>query len=169
MNYLVEILFVHFATLRLKCFECKIVDTSNGQEKTEEGTGCYECLLKGKFGFFHVTELGYIDSEGLTPYFDEDVETRIFVANQEGEVTEKESERTTHDAQTVSNESIAELRKTPSFSSWQEIDWGVHCNDFMTYKGHWQPIDFVENSPTKNGKKLFLEIVDFDYYELWQR
>jgi len=44
--------------------------------------------------------------------------------------------------------------------TWQQELWLTHCNDFMIYKGTWEPKDFIANRKSGNGKALFLEMTD---------
>lgn len=37
----------------------------------------------------------------------------------------------------------------------------------MVYKGTWQPLEFYKNSPTGDGRDLFMEMTDKDLSHLW--
>lgn len=62
---------------------------------------------------------------------------------------------------------MIELRRTPQIVTLQQELWLTHCNDFMTYKGTWEPSDFNKNSNSGNGKELFLEMTDSELNHLW--
>src|ERR1035437_3266811 len=51
-----------------KCFElgCAIACSD---EASEAGYGCMECLAKGKFEFWHDTDIGMLDEKGLTKVY----------------------------------------------------------------------------------------------------
>ena len=51
---------------------------------------------------------------------------------------------------------LIELRQTHQFITWQQELWLTHCNDFMNYKGIWEPLDFYKNSKTGDGRDLIL-------------
>lgn len=67
----------------------------------------------------------------------------------------------------MSEEAIAELRRTPGFSTWQEVVWPVHCDDFMAYLGIWGPEEFTGAAPEGEGRQLFLEMVDSAFHPDW--
>lgn len=49
------------------CFSLEYAITNRfNQEEKEDKVGCYSCLKDGKFGFWHDTEFGMLDEEGLT-------------------------------------------------------------------------------------------------------
>ena len=60
-----------------------------------------------------------------------------------------------------------EMRSTPQIVSCQQELWLTHCDDFMIYKSTWQPADFYRNSPTGDGRKLFMEMTNKDMNHLW--
>jgi uncharacterized protein CbrC (UPF0167 family) len=62
---------------------------------------------------------------------------------------------------------MEEIRRTPQIVTWQEERWLAHCNDFMAYVGTWEPSDFVANSPSGDGRALFLDMTDEDEAHLW--
>ena len=153
-----------FCGIKARVFKCQI-GAVTGEKSVR---GCFECLKKGEFGFFHETEFGYIDESGLHPFFDDGEKLRVFIANSNGEIVEDGIPNPAiSKAASISEESIAELRKTPSFSTWQDTDWKVHCSDFMAYIGYWQPLDFIKHAGDGAGRKLFFEIAEREFYELW--
>jgi uncharacterized protein CbrC (UPF0167 family) len=117
-----------------------------GYYEADHGTICADCLSKGKSIYSHVTEIGYLDKDGLKD-FDANP---ILVENIEIPAT-----------------SISELLKTPRLPAYQEEKWLVHCNDFMVFIGHWEYIDFYKNSPNGNGKTLFQEMTGQEHMHLW--
>jgi uncharacterized protein CbrC (UPF0167 family) len=127
-----------------KCFElgCAIACSD---EASEAGYGCMECLAKGKFEFWHDTDIGMLDEKGLT---------KVYKHNQprpEG----------------FPDAALVALRRTPQIATWQQEFWLSHCNDFMIYQGTWQPKDFYKNSSNGDGRALFLQMTDDDYAHLW--
>jgi len=51
--------------------------------------------------------------------------------------------------------------------TWQQELWLVHCNDFMTYLGTWEPADFYANAEAGDGRSLFFEMTEPEYQHLW--
>ena len=103
--------------------------------------GCMECLRQGRFTVWHYTDVGEIEN---------------------GEFT-SESKR----GLTIAKESILELSRTPSFSTFQQAIWLSHCNDFMAYLGEWEREDFNKNAPEGEGQKLFGEVEQAEPGEEW--
>jgi uncharacterized protein CbrC (UPF0167 family) len=62
---------------------------------------------------------------------------------------------------------LKEMLRTPRIVTWNQELWLTHCNDFMIYKGTWEPKDFYSNSQNGNGRKLFLEMTNEDLLHLW--
>lgn len=62
---------------------------------------------------------------------------------------------------------LSTLRRTPQIATYQQEVWLTHCNDFMVYKGTWEPMEFYKNSPTGDGRDLFMEMTDADLNHLW--
>jgi uncharacterized protein CbrC (UPF0167 family) len=114
-------------------------------EAKESGVGCFECLRRGRFGFWHDTDIGLLDENGLT---------HVYNHNQPPPPDFPAS-------------ALVELRRTPQIVTWQQELWLTHCNDFMAYMGTWEPKDFYENAPAGDGRALFLEMTDEDYRHLW--
>ena len=113
-------------------------------EEKEGKLGCYDCLRNGEFEFWHDTEFGFLDEKGFT---------RIYTHNIE------------HPPQLESI--LTELKRTPPIVTYQPDVWLTHCNDFMVYTGTWDPLDFYKNSPTGDGRDLFIETTDSDISHLW--
>lgn len=107
---------------------------------------CLDCLLITDIKFSHDSEHGPVISENLPPDFLEEI----------GDIKKH-----------INENYIKELLRTPEFSNIQGCRWMIHCNDFMIFRGIWEPIDFTENSTDRNGKKLFIEMTDKDYIHLW--
>jgi uncharacterized protein CbrC (UPF0167 family) len=98
--------------------------------------GCAECLLHGQFEFWHDTDIGMLDEQGLEKVYK-------------------------HNAEPPSDfpeRALADLRRTPRIVTWQQELWLSHCNDFMVYMGTWQPADFVQKAATGDGRTLFLKM-----------
>ena len=151
---------------------CLPLDGVDILELSEEGRkdkiGCYNCLRRDRFGFSHDTEVGLIVADGLISDDEQDdAPTRVFVVATGGETVAGAAPLVHPLAPYVSEEAIAELRRTPSFSTWQEVAWPVHCDDFMAYLGIWGPEDFAEAAPEGAGRPLFLEMVDSFFHKRW--
>ena len=128
------------------CFMLDFSITDKFTTKEKEGKiGCYDCLRNGEFGFWHDTEFGFLDENGLR----------------------KVRGRNYDNTLEISANSLSELRRTPQIVTYQQEMWLTHCNDFMVYVGTWTPKDFNLNSPTGNGKDLFLELTDKELSHLW--
>jgi len=128
------------------CFELEFAETDRFPEKERDGKlGCVNCLKNGEFEFCHHTEFGYINKEGKfdTP------------------------QNRPEGVKALEHAKLEEFRRTPGFSTWQTEQWLIHCNDFMTYKGTWEPEDFKKNSKDGDGKQLFLDMTDKDWDHLW--
>jgi uncharacterized protein CbrC (UPF0167 family) len=62
---------------------------------------------------------------------------------------------------------LAALLRTPQFTTWQEEQWLIHCNDVMVYLGEWKPQDFRKNAKDGDGRRLFLDMTDKELAHLW--
>jgi uncharacterized protein CbrC (UPF0167 family) len=128
------------------CFDLEYCTTDKFAGDTKRGkTGCYECLRKGAFEFWHDTEYGMLNEKGLY---------KIYSHNMDNPPKLPEI-------------SLLELRRTPPIVTYQQEIWLTHCNDFMVYKGTWQPLDFYTNSSTGDGRDLFMEMTGKDMTHLW--
>jgi len=128
------------------CFEIDYAITDKFSEDEKEGKiGCIDCLRKGEFEFWHDTEFGMLDENGLKKVYNHNIDN----------------------PPPLKNDKLIELRRTPQIVTWQQELWLTHCNDFMTYKGTWEPSDFNKNSKSGNGKELFLEMTDKEINHLW--
>jgi uncharacterized protein CbrC (UPF0167 family) len=128
------------------CFNLSFAISTTFQDEEKDGKiGCYDCLLKGDFEFWHDTEFGFLDENGLTKVYSHNMDNPPLVDRMK----------------------LSELRKTPQIITYQQEVWLTHCNDFMVYKGIWEPMDFYKNSETGNGRDLFIEMTDSDLNHLW--
>ncbi len=128
------------------CFDLSYAITAKFDEKEKEGKiGCRNCLSEGRFEFWHDTEWGLLDEDGLK---------KVYLHNQQNPPA-------------VGVEILTELRRTPRIATCQNEIWLTHCADFMIYKGTWEPSDFYANSKEGDGKKLFLEMTDTEGNHLW--
>src|SRR5688572_28314468 len=110
------------------CFSLDYTITDIFAEDVKEGKiGCIKCLREGKFEFWHDTEFGMLDEKGLTKVYNHNMDN----------------------PPEIEDEKKNELKRTPQIITWQQELWLTHCNDFMIYKGTWEPGDFYRNS--KNG------------------
>lgn len=128
------------------CFELDYTITDIFDDNEKEGKqGCYSCLKAGLFEFWHDTEYGVLDENGLSKVYKHNIEN----------------------PPKIDIEKLVELRRTPQIITWQQELWLTHCNDFMIYKGTWKPIDFYKNSMDGDGRKLFFQMTDEDLNHLW--
>jgi len=128
------------------CFELEYTNTNEFSDFEKEGkVGCINCLRKGLFEFWHDTEFGTLDENGLH---------RVYKHNNENPPL-------------IDKNRLTELRRTPQFITWQQELWLTHCEDFMIYMGTWTPDDFYANSEDSDGRKLFMEMTDVEYNNLW--
>ena len=67
----------------------------------------------------------------------------------------------------LDDKTLTELRRTPQVVTYQQEIWLTHCNDFMIYKGTWEPLDFYKNSSNGDGRDLFMEMTDKETNHLW--
>lgn len=114
-------------------------------EGKESELGCFSCLKSGRFEFWHDTEIGLLNENGLTHFYNH---------HQPPSPDFPES-------------ALAELRRTPQIVTWQQELWLIHCNNFMAYMGTWEPRDFYANAQEGDGQALFSEMTDKDYRHLW--
>jgi uncharacterized protein CbrC (UPF0167 family) len=128
------------------CFDLEFSITNKFLHEEKEGKiGCYECLRKGEFEFWHDTEFGLLDENGLT---------KVYNHNSDNPPNIKE-------------DTLKELRRTPQIITYQQEVWLTHCNDFMVYNGTWEPLDFYKNSPNGEGRDLFMQMTDKEMGHLW--
>ncbi len=153
-----------------RCFSLQRRGVSHelSQEERQGKIGCTNCLKRDRFGFNHVMRAGFVDEHGLMK-FDEvgPKEHRVSVVAESGRTTIDGAPFVQPPQEQVSDEAVAELRRTPNFLSWQDIDWKVHHDDFMVYLGIWGPEDFEQIAGSGSGRDLFLEMVDAD--GLWPK
>ena len=118
-----------------RCFSLDGVISRELTEEERKGkVGCLDCLKLDRFGFDHTTEVGYITNDGLETYGEPSKKPgQVFVVANDGEATTASMPYLYPPQPHVSEEAVAELRRTPSFSTWQEVAWPVHHNDFMAY------------------------------------
>jgi uncharacterized protein CbrC (UPF0167 family) len=129
-----------------RCFRLEYaLCPSLATEAKEPALGCFECLREGRFEFWHDTEIGVLDENGLT---------HVYKHNQPPPADFPAT-------------ALAELRRTPEIVTWQQELWLTHCNDFMAYIGTWEPKDFCINAPGGDGRALFCDMTDKDYRHLW--
>ncbi len=142
-----------------KCSYCGVTaaDVFRSGERTP--VGCYSCLRAGRFGFFQLTDAGYVDASGLRVEFEEADRRIEFLRGANGAITARTilgREALT----TVTPEAAYELWRTPDFPTWNEVRWPVHCREFMTYLGEWKPAKF-------ESRNQFLAMTDKRHHILW--
>ena len=127
-----------------QCFDLQVAICSEADDRNRQ-YGCVECLRDGRFQFWHDTDIGLLDPDGLT---------KVYNHNQPPPPG-------------FPDEALIALRRTPRIATIQQELWLTHCNDFMVYQGTWEPADFAKNSIDRDGKKLFLQMTDH-YPNLWE-
>jgi uncharacterized protein CbrC (UPF0167 family) len=127
-----------------RCFELDYTICPELGDEKEGKLGCSDCLNAGRFEFWHDTDIGLLDENGLT---------KVYNHNQPAPPE-------------FSKAALVALRRTPQFVTWQQELWLTHCNDFMVYQGTWEPQDFYRNAQDGDGKALFLKMTDH-YPNLW--
>ncbi len=128
------------------CFSLEFasVPELGGTVKKVDKVGCIDCLKAGRFEFWHDTEIGSLDETGFNIQYNHQYPSP------------KEFDQ----------EKLIELRRTPQIVTWQQEIWLTHCDDFMLYQGTWNPVDFYENAPDGDGRKLFMSMTD-NYNNIW--
>jgi hypothetical protein len=125
-----------------RCFRLEFaLCPSLAPEAKESGVGCIECLRRGPFEFWHDTDIGLLDENGLT---------HVYNHNQPPPPGFPAA-------------ALVELWRTPQIVTWQQELWLTHCNDFMAYIGTWEPKELYANAPAGDGRALFQEMTDKDY------
>ncbi len=131
--------------------------------------GCVDCLRSGRFGFFHVTDAGYLTDDGLTWFGDPPRgPARVFISSAAGLAEEVQVPRPLV-VPTPTPAAVEELRRTPNFPTCNEVPWPVHCGDFMIYLGPWQPAD-VAAAADRAGlapDAFYAAMVEPDFRDLW--
>ena len=107
--------------------------------------GCLSCLAAGRYTFFHITEAGYLFEDGLHNPTDTEL---LIPPHLHG----------------IDPGRLELLRRTPRFPTWNEVEWPVHCHDFMVFLGEWSPPDF---SRFGNGHSLFLQMTPIENHVVW--
>jgi uncharacterized protein CbrC (UPF0167 family) len=128
------------------CFSLDYTITDIFPDDVKDGKiGCLKCLREGKFEFWHDTEFGMLDEKGFTKVYNHNMDN----------------------PPDIEDEKKTELKRTPQIVTWQQELWLTHCNDFMIYRGTWEPADFYRNSKNGDGRELFLEMTNHDLNHLW--
>lgn len=117
-------------------------------------TVCIDCLTEQKYGFEHQVEGGFLTKEG------------ILIESEKYEYLKNSSDYSSvlqpkeQQLLAIEKSKVDDLIYTPPFNAFQGAIWLIHCNDFMKFIGTWEHNDFVKQSPNKNPKNFFNEIVD---------
>lgn len=115
------------------------------QQERSGKFGCAECLRLGRFEFWHDTDIGVLDENGLT---------HVYKHNRSPPAD-------------FPPRALVELLRTPQIATWQQELWLTHCLDFMAYLGTWEPKDFVAHAPTGGGRALFCAMTPAELQFLW--
>ena len=151
-----------------RCFSLNsVIGCGLTQEERQGKIGCVDCLKRDRFSFSHRTEAGYIGEDGLMAYDIEEEQERVFIVGGDGQTTTTGGYLVQPPQEQVSDEAVAELRRTPKFSTWQDLDWQVHHSDFMAYLGIWEPEDFERLAEPGSGRNSYLKVVDPEWSNLW--
>jgi hypothetical protein len=111
----------------------------------EKAVGCYTCLRQGHFEFWHDTEVGELDEQGLK---------KVHNDHRPPSATFRPG-------------ALQELRRTPQIVTWQQELWLTHCDDFMAYIGTREPKDFAAHASNGDGRSLFLAMTEPELAHLW--
>ena len=133
------------------------------------GFGCPSCLLAGRFSFRHVTDAGYIEPEGLLwfePEPEDEEAPRVFAGLPDGPPEEIPLGATAPQSSVPPPPpSLELLRATPSFSTWNEVSWPLHCGDYMVYLGALSPdrVAQLAQGYGKSAGSFFESMVEKDF------
>ena len=121
-----------------RCFSLDgMLSTELTEPELRGKVGCLNCLRRDRFGFAHDTEVGFITEDGLENFGGlEDDSPRLFLVSGDGEAALSDTPLAPLPKPKVSEEAIAELRRTPGFATWQDFFWPVHHDDFMAFVGY---------------------------------
>ena len=102
-----------------RCFPLDAVISAELSEEERRGKiGCYDCLRRDRFGFSHDTEVGLVTEDGLISYDEpDDAPRRVFVVASDGEAVADSAPLVQPPKPHVTDEAVAELRRTPSFAT----------------------------------------------------
>lgn len=117
-------------------FELDFSICALSDEEKEGRHGCVRCLSEGRFEFWHDTDIGVLDENGLK---------KVYKHNGSAPAD-------------FSRSALVALRRTPQIVTWQQELWLSHCSDFMVYIGTWGPADFERNAPDGDARALFLRM-----------
>ncbi|MFN3653616.1 MAG: CbrC family protein [Armatimonadota bacterium] len=150
--------------------DCFVLDSASCSEipedRRENSVGCYACLREGRFEFWHDTEAGLVDEDGLHDELRDGESAPVYPVDAFGFILDALPSTSTPKSG-IPPEAIVELRRTPTWSSWQGSVWLCHCDDFMVYLGEWIAADFREQAADGDGRGLFLAMTDPDLALLW--
>lgn len=149
--------------------QCFRLDSNQRIQAGGASVGCVECLKADRFGFFHITDAGYLDETGLTWYGEEpETSGKVFVAGKGG-IVETSEDPVALVPPPPPQEAVDELRRTPIFPTWNEVSWPLHCSDFMIYQGPWQPRNISCEAAQRGvpGVDLFLSMAGTEFREFW--
>ena len=149
-----------------RCFDLGSADSDSLEDPSlRSGFGCFNCLHEGRFEFFHITAAGYLGASGLEHYGPPPENEEVVIVSSSGEPVDvklAEPQRQPN----IEATSIIELRRTPDFPTWNEVEWPHHCSEFMVFLGPWQPRNFNHHA-NGNGHDLFTGSVHPEYRNLW--
>ena len=158
---------LHLKPLMEECSLCGVqgrvfdLDAAEGtlwpDSERQSKVGCFNCLRAGRFGFGHDTAAGYLHEGRLIAT--EKEPRRTFVVASDGIVRTGASVQPKV-AFSATQEAILDLWRTPCFSTWNEVAWPIHCQEFMTFLGEWKPARFT-------SRDQFLQMTDRTFWVLW--
>jgi uncharacterized protein CbrC (UPF0167 family) len=68
----------------------------------------------------------------------------------------------------ISTETLLELVRTPTYSTWQEERWLFCCGQAMTYLGEWGKDDFAAYAPEDPESAFLMTMRDSDAAGVWE-
>lgn len=131
----------------------------------KEPKTCYSCLRAGKAALSKDTEFGLITWEhavlgvthGVPGLNTEEFETVL---------TFEEEEENWYGVR-LPRESMLELLRTPTYSTWQGEHWLFCCCYPMTFVGNWDHQEFDRRAPDGNGERLYYSVVESVPSDSW--
>ena len=169
--------------IELACPRCQAENVCRGDEIGEEPCGscgadldealgddellsCYDCLRAGRATFTQDTEFGMVSREEALSGRTHGVPglaTTMFETVATGDLEGGEQ----WVAALVPREHLAELIRTPRYSTWQGESWLFCCRSPMIYCGEWRASDFERQAPDGDAVALAKSMVAADESRYW--
>jgi len=98
---------------------------------------CIECISSAELKFSHDTEFGILSNRPIRPELAD-----MYVGSD------------------IPKLALKRMSNTPEYYTIQGLSWLCHCNDFMVYKGTWEPIDFRNPLSRISSRELFVSMTE---------